>query len=139
MVVLGGGQFLMSEVPLYADHVLSSSVSVRLTDYRGTSPIRKRTPLGPPYVPRHSPSVGSWGVAVSYERGTPVFSSCHSGFVAQIRQLQSVKGPRSHRRGETKSTELELALLMIMHRVTSPIRKRTHLGLYSRCRPRALR
>jgi len=29
-------------------------------------------PLGPPYVPRHSPSVGSQGGAVSYERGTPV-------------------------------------------------------------------
>ena len=30
------------------------------------------TPLGPPQDPRHSPSVGSEGVAVSYERGTPV-------------------------------------------------------------------
>ena len=29
-------------------------------------------PLGPPYEPRHGPTVGSYGVAVSYERGTPV-------------------------------------------------------------------
>ena len=29
-------------------------------------------PLGPPWGPRRSPTVGSWGSAVSYERGTPV-------------------------------------------------------------------
>jgi len=29
-------------------------------------------PLGPPEGPRHSPTVGSYGGAVSYERGTPV-------------------------------------------------------------------
>ena len=29
-------------------------------------------PPGPPYVPRHSPSVESWGVAFFYERSTPV-------------------------------------------------------------------
>jgi len=29
-------------------------------------------PLGPPYDPRHDYTVGSYGVAVSYERGTPV-------------------------------------------------------------------
>ena len=28
-------------------------------------------PLGPPYVPRHSPNVGSYGVAFLYERGSP--------------------------------------------------------------------
>ena len=28
--------------------------------------------LGPPYGPGHSPIVGSYGGAVSYERGTPV-------------------------------------------------------------------
>ena len=27
--------------------------------------------LGPRYGPRHSPTVGSYGVAVSYKRGTP--------------------------------------------------------------------
>ena len=27
--------------------------------------------LGPPWKPRHGPSVGSYGVVVSYERGTP--------------------------------------------------------------------
>ena len=29
-------------------------------------------PLGPPQEPRHGPTVGSYGVAVSYKRGTPV-------------------------------------------------------------------
>ena len=28
--------------------------------------------LGPPLVPRHGPPVGSYGMAVSYKRGTPV-------------------------------------------------------------------
>jgi len=28
--------------------------------------------LGPPYGPRHSPTVGSWEGDVSYERGAPV-------------------------------------------------------------------
>jgi len=30
------------------------------------------TPLGPPQDPRHRPTVGSYGVAVSYTRGSPV-------------------------------------------------------------------
>ena len=30
------------------------------------------TPVGPPEGPRHMTSVGSYGAAVSYERGTPV-------------------------------------------------------------------
>jgi len=29
-------------------------------------------PLGPPYEPRHVLTVGSYGVVVSYESGTPV-------------------------------------------------------------------
>ena len=29
-------------------------------------------PLGPQWEPRHGPTVGSYGVAVSYKRGTPV-------------------------------------------------------------------
>ena len=32
------------------------------------------TPLGPPQDPMHSPTVGSCGGAVSYERGTTVWS-----------------------------------------------------------------
>ena len=41
--------------------------------YRGTSLIRNRPPpLGPAEEPRHGPTVGSYGVAVSYERGTLV-------------------------------------------------------------------
>ena len=30
------------------------------------------TPLGPPYEPRHGPTVGSYGVAVYHKRGAPV-------------------------------------------------------------------
>jgi hypothetical protein len=41
--------------------------------YRCTSLIRNRPPpLGPPYEPRHGPTVGSHGVALSDKRGTPV-------------------------------------------------------------------
>ena len=38
--------------------------------YRSTSPIRKRPPPYDP--PRHGPTLGSYGVAFSYQRGTPV-------------------------------------------------------------------
>ena len=31
-------------------------------------------PLGPPYEPRYDPTAGSYGVAVSYKRGTPVIN-----------------------------------------------------------------
>ena len=41
--------------------------------YRGTSLIiNSPPPLGPPEGPKHSPTVGAKGGAVSYERGTPV-------------------------------------------------------------------
>ena len=33
---------------------------------------KQDTPLGPPQGPRHSPTVGSYGGDVSYERGSPV-------------------------------------------------------------------
>ena len=49
---------------------LPGSVYSRSGNYRGTCLIRKCTTLGPPYDPR--PAVGSWGGALSYERGTPV-------------------------------------------------------------------
>jgi hypothetical protein len=40
---------------------------------RGTSLIRNSPPtLGPPYAPKHEPTVGSYEGDVSYERGTPV-------------------------------------------------------------------
>ena len=32
-------------------------------------------PLGPPKGPKHSPTIGSEQVALSYERGTPVIRS----------------------------------------------------------------
>ena len=61
---------------------------------RGTSSTRttvqgylahKKTPppLGPPYNPRHGYTVGSYGVAVSYERGTPVGLD-RRGAIAQV-------------------------------------------------------
>ena len=52
----------MSEVPLY----LSCGAQGHLA--------RKKEPhpLGPPEEPRHGPIAGSYGVAVSYERGTPL-------------------------------------------------------------------
>ena len=41
--------------------------------YRGASLIRNRPPpQGPPEEPRHGPTVGSYGAAVSYKQGTPV-------------------------------------------------------------------
>ena len=41
--------------------------------YMGTSLLRNRQPPpGQPQGPRHGPTVESWGVAVSYERGIPV-------------------------------------------------------------------
>ena len=32
---------------------------------------KTQPPLGPPQEPRHGPTVESYGVGVSYERGTP--------------------------------------------------------------------
>ena len=41
--------------------------------YRGTSLMRNYPPPpGPTWDPGHRPTVGSYGKAVSYERGTPV-------------------------------------------------------------------
>ena len=63
----------MSEVPLYrlarasCDHLVSS-------DYRGTSLIRNLPHLGPYSRPMPGPLGGPKGVAVSYERGTPVLT-----------------------------------------------------------------
>ena len=54
-------------------HYLLLLADGSLMAYRGTSPMRNSPPpLGPPYGPRHRPTVGSWGGAVSYERGAPV-------------------------------------------------------------------
>jgi len=37
------------------------------------------TPLGPPHVPRHKATVGSYGRGVAYEQDTPVPHTQHSG------------------------------------------------------------
>jgi hypothetical protein len=42
------------------------------------------TPLGPPYGPRHSPTVGSYGEAVSNERGMPVLKTLGPHFASVI-------------------------------------------------------
>ena len=47
------------------------------------------SPLGPPYEPKHGPTVGSYGVAVSYERGTPVRQEIHRVGVSDISSRRS--------------------------------------------------
>ena len=44
-------------------------------------------PLGPPWEPRHGPTVGSYGVAVSYEQGT------HAGCRAATNQRSDLEKP----------------------------------------------
>ena len=70
MAVLGGGLFLMSEVPLYSHIVTTTDSAARLHPSRGTSLIRN-TPLLAPFS-----SLGSYGgpmgVVVSYVRGIHV-------------------------------------------------------------------
>ena len=61
----------MSEVPLY--HIVLAQCVFLLSDYKGTSPTRKRSPLGP--YRSHMPRVlggfnGGW--VFSHERGTLV-------------------------------------------------------------------
>ena len=52
---------------------IACRVEVERKRYRGTSLIRNRhPPLGPPQEPKHGPTAGSYGVAVSFKRGTPV-------------------------------------------------------------------
>jgi hypothetical protein len=47
--------------------------SERVYRIQGYLAHKKQTTLpGPPKDPRHRPTVGSWGGALSYERGTPV-------------------------------------------------------------------
>ena len=55
--------------------IRSAKSTVRLTerDVQGYLAHKKTPPsLGPPQDPRHRPTVGSYGGAFSYERGTPV-------------------------------------------------------------------
>ena len=83
---LGGGRFLMSEVPLRGQGEAAcarpeSGYGYWLPPY-GTAYhralqgylVHKKSPnpIGPPYGRGHGPTVGSYGVAVSYKRRTPV-------------------------------------------------------------------
>jgi len=66
----------LKEVPKEKHHLAAHAIS------RGASGVlesegylahkKPHPPLGPPKGPMHIPTVGSYGVAVSYERGTPV-------------------------------------------------------------------
>ena len=48
-----------------------SSPSGTKSRYLVLAPSKRPTPLGPPWEPGHGPTVGSYGVAVSYRRGSP--------------------------------------------------------------------
>ena len=62
----------MSEVPLYLKTKCTDLPSL-LCGLQGYLANKKTpTPLGPPLDPRHRPTVGSLGGAVSYDRGTPL-------------------------------------------------------------------
>ena len=80
----GRGLFLLSEVSLYrgTSHIINSS-----------------PPYGPPKGPRLSPTEGSWGGDVSYERGTPVIVSegVHTCAVLEVQGLLEIKN--THRPG----------------------------------------
>jgi hypothetical protein len=102
MVVLGGGLFLMSEVPMSSDSHTgderrqsngSNGIPKRALPtrgphtrtaymYRGTSRKRNSASLGP--YSRNMPRV-LWGLAFSYGRGTPV-----QGYLAHKKRLHLV-------------------------------------------------
>ena len=60
---------------------------------------KRYPPLGPPSGPRHSPTVGSWGSAVSHERGTPVAVAVgpHSGLHIHFLNKPKVDDPQTLR------------------------------------------
>ena len=75
MVVLGGGLFLISEVPLHNSHVSHTRRGKERTirTLQGYLAHKKQpNPLGPPSGPSHRPTVGSQGGAVCHERSSPV-------------------------------------------------------------------
>ena len=68
------------------------------------------TSLGPPYDPRHSPTVGSYEGAVSYERGTPVVralidSSLSTTFTHKVDGVV----PHTRRNSSSNSSNLNLS------------------------------
>jgi hypothetical protein len=107
----------LSEVPLYTTHFVCRSANPLLKGHlhgaplfsltshqclqrlacRGTSPTRKRPP---PWDPRHRPTVGSYGVAFSYERGTPVQGWAPSTRAMGMRSqwLQRLQGYLAHKK-----------------------------------------
>jgi len=63
----------------------------------------KKTPtrLGPPQEPRHGPTVGSYAVAVSYERGTPVqtiLPALHARGAPRKREIGGLLPNNQHQR-----------------------------------------
>ena len=69
----GGVLFLMREVPLYKRDFLNKLKWKTFMTLQGYLAQKKQPPPpGPPLGPRHGRTVGSYGEAFSYERGTPV-------------------------------------------------------------------
>jgi hypothetical protein len=50
-------------------------------------------PLGPPQEPRHGPTEGSYGVAVSHKRGTPVLHHGRDVIAAMSRTIRCLLIP----------------------------------------------
>ena len=48
---------------------------------------KRPTTLGPPKGPRHGPTVGSYGEAVSYKQGTPAGDAAGQPAVEQTRHM----------------------------------------------------
>ena len=72
---------------------------------------KRPPPLGPPGGPGHSLAVGSWGGALSYERGTPV-----TGGGGVQRSIEDTAFPAQ------RVLTFELGILAQAHRDTSLIR-----------------
>ena len=71
------------------------------------------TPLGPPWDPRHRPTVGSWAEEVSYERGTPAGARGQgSGF---RNMLKTVASPKKRSFWSLAARLLPLNVLLLEH------------------------
>ena len=69
MMVLWGGAFSYKRgTPVLHPRAPAAPAA----DVQGYLTVKKPpTPLGPPEEPRHGPTVGAYGVAFFYQRGTP--------------------------------------------------------------------
>ena len=76
----GGGVSYQRGIPV------ANSLFCHSFAYREAPGLQGRNPLGPPKEARHGRAVVSYGVAVSYECGTPVFY--HGVAYREVSQLQ---------------------------------------------------